>query len=281
MHSEFHWRYALPFYFFLWVFQVPFSLFQKMKIDKRNTAQTFSKRKENWPNYWLLLFQAYIRAFPQSSRFSYAHLIFAKKALGRITRNNDIFCLIFYPQWLRKARTSKPKSVNLAVIFYHLFWEKKRSLDLPPFHWHWGVLFNAKQSKERRKKEVKNHCIQFFSFSNLQVPVSSSHGRWYGTTLPFEVLQNGHVCPWHRQSRILRQKWTSLCIRPRGQWSQTSRLRHQVKLSFNIFMIEEQVVKQKKKPRKTNKTLQSAKFYCLIVLKKTLFLILCLVFLVF
>ena len=149
-------------FIFLWVFQVPFSLFQKMKIDKRNTAQTFSKRKENWPNYWLLLFQAYIRAFPQSSRFSYAHLIFAKKALGRITRNNDIFCLIFYPQWLRKARTSKPKSVNLAVIFYHLFWEKKRSLDLPPFHWHWGVLFNAKQSKERRKKEVKNHCIQFF-----------------------------------------------------------------------------------------------------------------------
>ena len=64
------------------------------------------------------------------------------------------------------------------------------------------------------------------------MPLSSSHGRWYGTTLPFEVLQNGHVCPWHRQSRILRQKWTSLCIRSRGQRSQTSRLRHQVKLSI-------------------------------------------------
>ena len=62
----------------------------------------------------------------------------------------------------------------------------------------------------------------------LQVPLSSSHGRWHRTALPFEVLQNGHVCPWYRQSRILRQKWTSLCIRPRGKWSQTSRLRHQV-----------------------------------------------------
>ena len=156
-----------------------------------------------------------------------------------------------------KAKDAKPKSVNLAVIFYHLFWEKKRSLDLP-FHWHWVLLFNA-NIRERSQKSL----YTFFFLSNLQVPVSSSHGRWYGTTLPFEVLQNGHVCPWHRQSRILRQKWTSLCIRPRGQWSQTSRLRHQVKLHLSIFLLN--LVKMKKKPRKTNKTLQSKVLlpYCL------------------
>ena len=62
----------------------------------------------------------------------------------------------------------------------------------------------------------------------LQVPVSSSNGRWHGTPLSFEILQNGHVCPWHRQSGILRQKRTPLCIRPRHQRSQTRRLWHQV-----------------------------------------------------
>ena len=65
----------------------------------------------------------------------------------------------------------------------------------------------------------------------FQVPLPSPNGRWYGTPVSSEILQNGHVCPWHRQSGILRQKWTPLRIRPRRQWSQTSSLWYQVSQS--------------------------------------------------
>lgn len=129
-----------------------------------------------------------------------------------------------HPNWQRNSQKQVQEKIeirtrvrfNLCDLLSPLLRTEKKLRS----HWHW-VLFNANVFKSS-----KNHCIL------LQVPLSSSHGRWYGTTLPLEVLQNGHVCPWHRQSRILRQKWTSLCIRSRGQRSQTSRLRHQVKLSI-------------------------------------------------
>lgn len=72
-------------------------------------------------------------------------------------------------------------------------------------------------------------------FYGLQVPVSSSNGRWHGTPVSLEILQNGHVCPWHRQSGILRQKRTPLCIRTWHQRSQTRCLWHQVRRPHSFF----------------------------------------------